>query len=142
MVTQAQYAADGTVTAGPIEGQTWQGITPESRFWPAVEAFVAGGGIIEPYEPPQPPQLRQTEMWRARAVARATPFGGGTLFDAIEEVINNIEDPLVAGAAREVWDRGTVFDLDGQMVPLIMAQIGMTEANVLPLIATAASLPA
>mgnify|MGYP007011863735 CR=1 FL=1 len=51
-------------------------------------------------------------------------------------------DPLVQAAASEAWERGTTFDLDGQLVPALMGALGMTEADVLPLIEAAESLPA
>lgn len=45
-------------------------------------------------------------------------------------------------AAREAWERGTIFDLDGQIVPALMDALGMTEEDILPLIAAAEQLPA
>jgi len=54
MIEFARYAKDGTVTAGPIEGRPeWDGIRPGMRFWAYVEAFVAAGGVIEPFTGPQ-----------------------------------------------------------------------------------------
>lgn len=55
MIEFAHYAADGTVTAGPIEGLTWGSITPASRFWSAIEEWLAAGNEIAPYAPPAPP---------------------------------------------------------------------------------------
>lgn len=53
-ITNAHYEADGSVTAGPIEGHTWNGITPSSRFWTEIQAWAAGGNIISPYVVPEP----------------------------------------------------------------------------------------
>lgn len=91
---------------------------------------------------PPPPSLRSTAMWRARAIAKVTPHGGGTLFDAVVAAIASMTDPLVQAAASEAWERGTTFDLDGQIVPVLMGALGMTEEDVLPLIEAAESLPA
>lgn len=93
-------------------------------------------------EVPPPPAPRATAMWRARAIAKVTPHDGGTLFDAVVTAIAGMTDPLVQAAASETWERGTTFDLDGQLVPVLMAGLGMTEADVLPLIEAAESLPA
>lgn len=111
-----------TDTAGP--GWTWDGTT------------------FSPPEPPPPPAPRSTAMWRARAIARVTPHGEGTLFDAVLAAIDGLADPTVKAAAAEAWERGTLFDLDGQLVPTLMAALGLTEADVLPLIAEAEALPA
>lgn len=88
------------------------------------------------------PAPRKTAMWRARAIAKATPFGDSTLYEAVVSAIAGIEDPLTKAAAEEAWERGTEFDLDGQMVPMLMAGLELTEADVLPLIAMAEQLPA
>lgn len=53
-ITHAKYSADGSVTAGPIDGQTWSGITPASRFWPEVQEWMDAGNVIAPYAPPVP----------------------------------------------------------------------------------------
>lgn len=96
---------------------------------------------VEP-EPEPTPAPRSTAMWRARAIAKVTPHGGGTLFDAVVTAIEAMTDPLVQAAASEAWERGTTFDLDGQIVPVLMAALGMTEEDVLPLIEAAEALPA
>lgn len=55
MIEFARYEANGTVTAGPIQGMTFHGITPNSRFWDEVNAWTTLGHTIEPYvEPPEP----------------------------------------------------------------------------------------
>lgn len=92
--------------------------------------------------PDAPLAPRKTAMWRARAVAKATPFGVDTLYNSVVDAIAEIEDPLTKAAAEEAWERGTEFDLDGQMVPMLMAALELTEADVLPLIEAAEALPA
>lgn len=88
---------------------------------------------------------RSTAMWRARAVARVTDYNGGPgkLFEAVETAIDGMSDPLIQSAALEAWNSGaTTFDLDGQLVPVLMGALGMTEEDVLPLIEAAEALPA
>jgi len=104
-----------------------------------------GGEWVDktPEPEPEPPYApRSTAMWRARAIAKVTPHGGGTLFDAVVSAIAGMTDPLVRAAASEAWERGTTFDLDGQLVPVLLVGLGMSEEDVLPLIAAAENLPA
>lgn len=105
-----------------------------------------GSAFTAPPQPdpePEPPHVpRSTAMWRARAIAKVTPHGDGALFDAVVAAIDGMSDPLAQAAASEAWERGATFDLDGQLVPLLMSSLGMTEGDVVPLIEAAESLPA
>lgn len=117
------------------------GLAPVIRA--AIDQWVADEKPVQPYDPPSSvPGPRSTAMWRARAIAKTTPHGDGTLFDAIVSAIAGMTDPFVQAAASEAWERGTTFDLDGQLVPVLMDALGMTEEDVLPLIAAAENLPA
>lgn len=125
--------ANGAITAiyaNPQEGRTDPDPLPETD--PEVQAFLN----------PPAASPRATAMWRARAIAKVTPHGEGTLFDAVEAAINALPDPVMQAAAREAWERGTLFDLDGQLVPLLMTSLGLSEADILPLITAAEELPA
>lgn len=113
-----------------------------NRHRQMIAEWEAEGNEIAPYIAPAPPAPRSTAMWRARAVAKATPYGNVTLFDAVEAAIDGMTDPTTKAAAQEAWQRGTVFDLDGQIVPALMAGLSLTEQDVLPLIAQAEALPA
>jgi hypothetical protein len=101
---------------------------------------------FESYVAPEPEPAaspRSTAMWRARAVAKATVHGDGTLFAAVEAAIGAISDPLTQAAAGEAWERGSIFDLDGQLVPQLVAAVGgLSEADLLNLISQAEQLPA
>ena len=46
MITFAEYDGRGGVTAGPIDGATWHGITPASRFWKHVQEWIDAGNTI------------------------------------------------------------------------------------------------
>lgn len=93
--------------------------------------------------PEIPTPARSTAMWRARAIAKVTPHGEVSLYDAVEAAILAITDIPTKAAAQEAWERGTIFNMDGQLVPLLMDAVGgITEAAVLGLIAQAEQLPA
>lgn len=68
-ITHAKYNADGSVTAGPIEGQTWSGITEASRFWPMVQAWVDEGNTILSFQEAKPTNDKIREVPK-------TLFGG------------------------------------------------------------------
>lgn len=55
MIEFAKYDATGAVTAGPINGQTWHGIRPSSRFWPCVQEWIDAGNTVEAYQEPAEP---------------------------------------------------------------------------------------
>lgn len=46
MIEFARFESDGSITAGPIDGLDWIGITPGSRFWQLVERWVEAGNTI------------------------------------------------------------------------------------------------
>lgn len=68
----ARYDDGGSVTA-TINGVTWHGITPESRFWADVEAWVAEGNTIAPYVAPVvvPPPARYSKKRLFEAMTEA-----------------------------------------------------------------------
>lgn len=159
---------NAVTTADKSSDPAWAEITAEQHEQ-AIEALVSGREVIvnggfatrdkrpsefhewedgewvdkTPEPEPEPPYLpRSTAMWRARAIAKVTPHGNGTLFDAVVTAIAGMTDPLVQAAASEAWERGTTFDLDGHLVPVLMGALGMTEEDVVPLIDAAESLPA
>lgn len=160
------YAHEGRISHDPIEGGVEITEQQYSEALVAIlegeEVTIDGGFAIREKQPsphhtweggewvdktpdtePEPPHVpRSTAMWRARAIAKVTPHGEGTLFDAVEAAISAMTDPLVQAAASEAWERGATFDLDGQLVPLLMSILGMTEEDVLPLVEAAESLPA
>lgn len=54
-VTAARWEdAEKTSIAAAIDGRAINGITPESRFWADIEAYITGGGVVADYEPPVP----------------------------------------------------------------------------------------
>lgn len=134
--SQTPFTSAEIADAGYVEAPA------KPAFDPSTHQLGWDGSNWTVTELPPPPAPRSTAMWRARAIARVTPHGEGTLFDAVLAAIDGLTDPTLKAAATEAWERGTVFDLDGQLVPILMAALGLTEADVLPLIADAEALPA
>lgn len=87
------------------------------------------------------PRARTTPMWRARTIMKQTPFANGTLFDAVTTAITTLA-PDMRAAAEEVFERGDIFDMDGQFVPVLAFMLGVTEEMMLELIELANELPA
>lgn len=116
----------------------------------AVVTDVAGPGwryesreFIGPDQPePEPVALRSVAMWRARTIMKTTPWEGGTLFDAVQTAIGEINDPLQRAAAEEALERGTDFDRDGVFVPMLAQAVGISDEQLDGLMQQAAALPA
>lgn len=81
-------------------------------------------------------------MWRARAIMKLTPWGEGTLFEAVRTAITGLADPLQKAAAEEALDRGTEFDRDGVFVPMLAQIVGISDEQLDKLMDQAAALPA
>lgn len=71
-ITHARYDLDGTVTAGPIEGCTWSGLTPASRFWPVVQEWIDAGNEPDPYV--APPKYANADAAKAAMIQWVTDF--------------------------------------------------------------------
>ncbi|MGF9694696.1 hypothetical protein AAIH46_17890 [Rhizobium sp. 0TCS1.26] len=100
----AFFNPDGSVTAGPIDGQQWAGITEGSVFWPLVEEWVAEGNVIsQPVAPPSgavfapltPRQLR-LGLWSI-----------GIDEQAVEQAIADLPD---ASFAMIEWRHAGTYD--------------------------------
>jgi len=91
---------------------------------------------------PVPQSHRSVAMWRARTIMKVTPWGEGTLFDAVQQAIAGLADPLQKAAAEEALERGDVFDRDGVFVPMLSKALGIGEEQLDALMRQAADLPA
>ncbi|HZH10530.1 MAG TPA: hypothetical protein VEZ24_09175 [Microvirga sp.] len=91
---------------------------------------------------PVPQSHRSVAMWRARTIMKVTPWGGGTLFDAVQQAIAGLTDPLQKAAAEEALERGDVFDRDGMFVPMFSKALGISDEQLDTLMRQAAELPA
>jgi len=88
------------------------------------------------------PKIRSIAMWRARTIMKVTPWGEGTLFDAVQSAIAAITDPLQKASAEEALERGDVFDRDGMFVPMLAGALGISNEQLDDLMEQAAALPA
>lgn len=86
--------------------------------------------------------LRSVAMWRARTIMKVTPWGAGTLFEAVQSAIASLADPLQKAAAEEALERGTDFDRDGVFVPMLAQIVGISDEQLDDLMHQAADLPA
>lgn len=135
MITQASYAADGSVTASPIEGATWQGITPEHRFWVDVQEYVASGGVIAPYEPPNvpPPTLTRRQL-------RLGLLASGITTAQIETVIAAIGNPLEREMAQIEWADASTYERHHPLVDQIGTVMDLTPEQIDAMWVAAATL--
>lgn len=92
--------------------------------------------------PEVPLVVHSVAMWRARTIMKVTPWGSGTLFQAVQAAIAGLTDPLQKAAAEEALERGDVFDRDGVFVPMLASGIGLTEGQLDEFMTLAAKLPA
>lgn len=130
---------DIPVTATPITHEQWLDLIGNQgrRRWE--------NGEVVPYEPPvppPPPAPRSTAMWRARTIMKVTSWEGGTLFQAVQDAIAGLSDPLQQATAEEALERGDIFDRDGVFVPMLAAIVGIGDEQLDELMAQAAALPA
>jgi len=88
------------------------------------------------------PRPRCVAMWRARTIMKVTPWGEGTLFDAVQQAIAALADPLQKAAAEEALERGDLFDRDGMFVPMLSKALGISDEQLDTLMQQAADLPA
>lgn len=93
-------------------------------------------------EPPPPLPVRSVPMWRARTIMKVTPWGAGTLFEAVQAAIAGLTDPLQKASAEEALERGDVFDRDGMFVPMLAGIVGISDEQMDDLLQQAAALPA
>jgi hypothetical protein len=92
--------------------------------------------------PPASNIPRSVAMWRARTIMKVTPWGDGTLFEAVQTAIAALQDPLQRAIAEEALERGDVFDRDGVFVPMLAQAVGITDEQMDELMEQAAGLPA
>jgi len=72
MTFSAKYEGNGTITAGPLaDGETWSGITEDSRFWEELMGLTNNGADIEPYVEPAPPvpTISRRQFFQQAAIA-------------------------------------------------------------------------
>ena len=108
----------------------------------AFNAWLAAGNAPGAAVPLPAPVPRSVAMWRARTIMKVTPWGEGTLFDAVQAAIAGLPDPLQKASAEEALERGDVFDRDGVFVPMLAQALGISDEQLDDLMDKAAKLPA
>lgn len=98
--------------------------------------------LDRPTTPLSPSVPRSIAMWRARTIMKVTPWGEGTLFEAVQAAIAGLTDPLQKASAEEALERGDLFDRDGVFVPLLAQAVGITDELLDEMMEQAAALPA
>ena len=119
-------------------------LVPDPEEQAAIGGTYADGAFSAPpaAEPEPEPMLRVVAMWRARTIMKVTPWGEGTLFQAVQAAIAALTDPLQKASAEEALERGDVFDRDGVFVPMLAQAVGISDEQLDDLMAQAAALPA
>lgn len=139
-IQAAQYANEDN-TAAVIVTEEAGAVLLSAVDTPDLWAEMLAWGAPDPFVR-QLIATRSVAMWRARTIMKVTPWGEGTLFDAVQAAIAGLEDPLQKASAEEALDRGDVFDRDGVFVPLLAAAVGISDEQLDELIGQAAGLPA
>ena len=85
---------------------------------------------------PPPPQIPTSVTMRQ---ARLALLGAG-LLDDIEEAIASIPDPVQRRAAQIEWEYATIVERSSALIQQLAPTLGMTEAQMDELFATAAAL--
>lgn len=104
----------------PAEGFIWtRELTAEAYGWKQVEA------------PPAPnPEWYVQPAWRIRAISKVTPYGGGTLMDGINTIVESLSsDPVQKAVAEEVFYGGNTLERDSSLLVNMAAALGLDDAQ-------------
>lgn len=115
-------------TAPPSEGMMWtRSLTETSYGWVEVEIEAADTEA----------EWVEVPAWRIRAVAKFTPFGGGTLMDGVDAAIDGIADPQEKAIAEEVFYHGNTLRRDSSLLVSMAAGLGVSDEDLDTLFETA-----
>jgi hypothetical protein len=123
-------------TATPAD---WMGrtATPPPVYDRATQSAFFRDGVweVETAQPPAQPVPQSVTMRQARLAL----LGAG-LLDDIEEAIASIPDPVQRRAAQIEWEYATIVERNSALIQQLAPALGMTEAQMDELFATAAAL--
>jgi hypothetical protein len=128
MAFTAIRKTDGTITAGPIEGAMWNGITEASRLWPVVQAWLDEGNTIEDEIAPAPstdPNDYPLEPYQFFAMLEILDKEA-----AVEAAIDAIEDATQRAVARAKWKHTLRFDRNDPLFAQLAPVVGLTDAEI------------
>mgnify|MGYP003639433700 CR=1 FL=1 len=115
----------------PAEGFVWsRELTTEAYGWKQVEA------------PPAPnPEWYVQPAWRIRAIAKVTPYGGGTLMDGINTIVESLSsDPVQKAVAEEVFYGGNTLERDSALLVGMAVGLGLDDVELDNIFQQAASI--
>jgi hypothetical protein len=117
----------------------WMGrtATPPPVYDRATQSAFFRDGVweVETAQPPAQPVPQSVTMRQARLAL----LGAG-LLDDIEEAIASIPDPVQRRAAQIEWEYATIVERNSALIQQLAPTLGMTEAQMDELFATAAAL--
>lgn len=104
----------------PAEGFVWtRELTTEQYGWTQTVAPT----------PPNPAWYIQP-AWRIRAISKVTPYGGGTLMDAIDTTIASLSgDPVQKAVAEEVFYGGNILERDSTLLVNMALDLGLSGSD-------------
>ena len=134
-ISHITLTAPNTYTA-EIDGMLWSGITPSSRFYPAITTAIAGGAEVI-----TPPTVDALTAWRASAkVSRFQAFAAlsaaGKLTDATAAV------NAAGGVAKLAWDNAIEFRRNSPTIAGLASAVGLDDAALDALFIAAAEIEA
>lgn len=83
---------------------------------------------------------KEVPAWRIRVVAKLTPYGAGTLHDAVVGLINQLEDPAHRVAAEEIYLGGNLLDRESALLQQVAAALQLPPEQVHAIFIAAAAL--
>lgn len=104
----------------PAEGFIWtRELTTEAYGWTQTAA-----------PPASNPEWYVQPAWRIRAISKVTPFGGGTLLDAIDATIASLSsDPVQKAVAEEVFYGGNILERDSTLLVTMATGLGLSASD-------------
>lgn len=110
-----------------VEDLAFPEMEPSEGFRWTRELTTTQYGWTQTVEPPAPnPVWYSQPAWRVRAVVEVTPFGDGTLMDAVSTVIDTLSG-LEKSVARQVFYHGNTLERDSTLLTNMAAVLGVTD---------------
>jgi hypothetical protein len=128
----AKAPISGLMIGDPSNKASWTiQFSPEAT----AEQRSAAQGVIAAFDLDAPPVPAQVELWRARVIAKTTPWSGNyggdgkTLFDAAQAAIAALS-PVQRAQASEAWEYTNFLTRNGSIIAALQQVLGMTDEQV------------
>lgn len=102
------------------------GMAPNPMTQQQVDAVLAVYAAHDPDAAPPPDVPQVVSRFQGREAMHQTPHGDGTLFDAVEAVLDYPDTPPMY---RRAWDDLQEFHFDSEMLIALATALGLTEQN-------------